>query len=88
MIETRKVMRYRALCDNCNWSGDWLYNEQYATQALSRHKCGEHRRVHDSTGGYRGILGGWNVRCVCGAAWVVQNSSEKFKCPMDFTAPV
>jgi hypothetical protein len=44
---------------------------------------GEHRREHDSTGGHRGILGGYMVRCVCGESWVSQNPSEAFMCPAD-----
>jgi len=26
----------------------------------------DHRLAHDSTGGFRGVLGGWNRSCICG----------------------
>lgn len=40
-----------------------------------------HRPRHDSTGGYRGILGGFNENCVCGAHWVRDDLAEPWQCP-------
>jgi hypothetical protein len=54
-----------------------------AEAELRGHRCGEHRRQYDSTGGYRGILGGWNVYCVCGASYVTEDPTEPFACPKD-----
>ena len=90
MIEdkTKTVRRYTAVCDSC---GRRFYEQSSLSAAewdLKSHKCGEHRQAHDSTGGYRGILGGWNVSCVCGEHWVDHEGNTPFKCPKDVAASV
>lgn len=81
MIEKRNSPRYIGICDNCGWKTNSVWKESVAERDLSWHKCGEHRQKHDSTGGYRGILGGFNMRCVCGEGWVVDDLSVGFHCP-------
>lgn len=80
MIEERKVTRYTPTCEKCGWRGNTSYRRSYAERDLESHRCGEHRQAHDSTGGFRGILGGYNVRCVCGERWVA-DAGEPFRCP-------
>lgn len=80
MIEERKVTRYRPLCDNCGWTGDSAYRKIFAERQLSIHKCGEHGEVHSNTGGYRGILGGYVRKCLCGERYV-SDTLDKFVCP-------
>ena len=80
MIEEVKVTRYRAVCDHCGRRFG-LGSSQSAEYDLRTHECGEHRRQYDNTGGFRGILGGWNVSCVCGESWVVPDPSTPFACP-------
>lgn len=82
MIETIKTVRYRPKCDKCGWHGTPNRFENHARRDLDRHPCGEHREAHDSTGGFRGILGGRNRFCVCGAHYV-SHFDEAFKCPRD-----
>lgn len=86
-IETRTVLRYYAVCDDCGRRYASQPRETMAEADLRDHKCGEHRQEHDSTGGWRGVLGGWNVHCVCGARWVTEDPSEPFKCPNDTQTP-
>lgn len=80
-IETKLVTRYVAVCDSCGRRFGSVASEGMAEWDLRTHKCGEHREQHDSTGGFRGILGGWNRDCVCGAHYVSETESEPFKCP-------
>lgn len=80
MIETKAVTRYTPVCEECGWRGHSSHRREYAERDLDSHPCGEHRQAHDSTGGFRGILGGYNVRCVCGESWVV-DGGEPFTCP-------
>lgn len=80
---TRTIVRYRATCDTCKKVFPEAHNERAAEWDLRSHNCGEHRPEHDSTGGYRGILGGFSVRCVCGSRWVVDRPGTPFSCPDD-----
>lgn len=82
MIEEKKTTRYRPVCDSCDWRGDSGYSRKHAEYDLRNHKCGEHREQHDFTGGYRGILGGYNRYCVCGERYVSE-ALDLFKCPKD-----
>lgn len=74
---------YKAVCDTCGRSYEPRRRRALAASDLIRHECGVHRREHDSTGGHRGILAGWNVRCICGEAWVEDATGKPFKCPKD-----
>lgn len=51
--------------------------------AALKETFGYHRSLHNSTGGHRGILGGYTVECVCGAKWVEEASTKKFECPRE-----
>jgi len=85
MIEEKKVTTYTAVCDTCGKIMGRRYRKTLAEADLHnhRHLCGKHYQQYDNTGGYRGILGGWNVYCACGEHWVTDNPSEPFKCPKD-----
>lgn len=85
MIEdkTKVVRRYTAVCDSCCRRFYERARRDAAEWDLKTHKCGEHRQAHDSTGGYRGILGGYNVSCVCGEHWVDHDGNATFHCPKD-----
>lgn len=82
MIEERKVTRYTPVCPVCGWRGVSVVRRSYAERDLARHPCGVHRESHDSTGGFRGILGGYNRRCVCGERYV-SDAGEPFACPRE-----
>ena len=81
MISTSAVTRYTPVCDDCGWKGSPSPRREIADRDLSFHKCGEHREAPNSTGGYRGILGGFNRYCVCGARYVSEGGNEVFDCP-------
>lgn len=80
MIREQKVTRYRPVCDKCGWEGGSVYRKSFAERELSNHKCGEHREVYSSDGGYRGILGGFTRRCVCGGRYI-SDTLDAFVCP-------
>jgi len=86
-VEEVQVTQFIATCDTCGRKFGRVPRRSMAESDLRTHKCGEHRREHDSTGGFRGILGGWNVSCVCGAHWMTENPSEPFACPKDPANP-
>lgn len=87
MIEKKVRTRYVYVCDDCGWKGDETSTVEYAARSERGHRCGEHRQQHDSTGGYRGILGGYNVYCICGARWTTQTPGEPFACPKEIPQP-
>lgn len=74
---------YKAVCDDCGRAFFPRRRKSIAEWDLKDHECGVHRQAHDSTGGYRGILGGWNVSCVCGERWVDHDGNTPFRCPKD-----
>jgi hypothetical protein len=82
MILETTVKRYTAVCDSCGWKSSPNPREVYAEHDLDIHKCGDHREAHDSTGGFRGILGGYNRRCVCGSHYI-SDVPDEFRCPKD-----
>lgn len=85
-IEAVPVTRYRATCSTCDRKFG-MNTKQGAEWDLRTHECGVHRQQHDNTGGWRGILGGWNIRCVCGARYVTEDDSAAFHCPKDDATP-
>lgn len=85
MIETRKLTRYRFVCEECTYKSILYQRTEDAERDERRHECGVHREEHDSTGGYRGILGGYNRHCICGARYTSESGMEKFQCPRDTT---
>lgn len=82
MIEAKRVIRYTFTCETCGYNGGSRARRTLAEADEQVHAltCGRHFEAHDSTGGYRGILGGYNRYCVCGAHYVTENIDE-FKCP-------
>jgi hypothetical protein len=85
-ISEKQVTRYYPECDACGWKGSPSYRREMAQHDFDRHPCGRHYQAHDSTGGFRGILGGYNVYCVCGARYVDYDGSP-FHCPRDKGRP-
>jgi hypothetical protein len=61
------------------WAAEKL--RQAENLALNRHA-----EEYDSSGGYRGILRGRNISCICGAHWVATDSRVPFACPNDTTS--
>jgi hypothetical protein len=82
-IQEVKVTRFVATCDDCGRKFAQVPRLSMANADLAGHKCGEHRQAHDSTGGFRGILGGWNVYCVCGVHYVADDPAAPFACPKE-----
>lgn len=83
MIQESKVTMFAAVCDDCGRTYGRHPRRIMAEDDLARHECGVHRQQHDSAGGFRGVLGGWNVSCICGKTYVTQNPSDPFHCPAD-----
>lgn len=81
MITESKATRYQASCDNCDWAGSKHFRKSMAEHELGQHKCGEHRPTYGD-GSFRGILGGFNRDCVCGAHWVTDEPGlGTWSCP-------
>src|SRR5690554_5007992 len=87
MIETKRYTRHVFVCDECGWRGDPERTKEAAQRDGDTHssRCGQHGEEYDSTGGYRGILGGYNRRCICGARYISE-LGEPFACPKDAEA--
>jgi len=82
-IEAIIITRYVATCDKCGRKFSPQPRKSMSERDLAWHECGVHRKEHDSTGGYRGILGGYNVHCVCGEHYVTDDPDAPFSCPKD-----